>query len=359
MALPPPVIIDDIVHTPSSSKTGMKRYILGRLVVVPFLLIGIVTVAFCVSRLIPADPLASLVGERQMNNEEVVNAAKVRWGLDESIPKQYVLYVGNLVQGDLGTSFRTKQSVVSDLAERIPATLELAVAAMLIGGLGGVALGALSASKKNKPADHVARVFALIGSSLPVFWTGLALLFLFYARLGWLPGPGRLPSRTAAPDHVTGLYTIDALLDGNWSLFLQVLYRLLLPSFVLGWAVMGSVSRLVRASMLDELHSDYVRTARAKGLRNAAVMRVHVLRNAMLPVLTILGFAFATLLTGAVLTETIFEWNGVGSYAVAATRTLDYPAINGVCLFGGVVFLIANLLTDVLYAFADPKIRLS
>lgn len=337
----------------------MKRYILGRLAVVPFLLIGIVTVAFCISRLIPADPLTSIVSERQMGNEEVVKAAEARWGLDKSLPQQYVLYVKNLFKGDLGTSFRTKQSVTSDLGERIPATLELAIAAMIFGGAGGVALGALAASRQNKPTDHVSRVFSLLGSSLPVFWTGLALLFVFYARLSWLPGPGRLPARTDPPEHITGLYTVDALLHGQWSLFWQALYHLILPAFVLGWAVMGTVSRLVRASMLDELHADYVRTARSKGLRRGAVMRGHVLRNAMLPVLTILGFSFATLLTGAVLTETIFEWNGIGAYAVAATRTLDYPAINGVCLFGGTVFLLANLVTDVLYAFADPKIRLS
>lgn len=337
----------------------MKRYILGRLAVVPFLLLGIVTVAFCISRLIPADPLASLVGERQMNNEEVVAAAKKRWGLDKSIPEQYVIYVGNLVTGDLGISFRTKQSVTSDLAERIPATLELALSAMVVGGLGGVALGVFSAGRKDRPADQAARVFSLVGSSLPVFWTGLALLFLLYARLGWFPGPGRLPAREAAPDHVTGIYTLDALLRGEWGLMWRALRQLLLPAFVLGWAIMGSVSRLVRASMLDEMHADYVRTARAKGLRERAVMTGHVLRNAMLPVLTILGFSFASLLTGAVLTETIFEWNGIGSYAAASTRALDYPAINGVCLFGGVVFLLANLVTDLLYAVADPKVRLS
>lgn len=337
----------------------MYRYILGRLAVVPFLLVGIVTVAFVVSRLIPSDPIASIVGERASSNPEIVAAAEARWGLDKSIPEQYAAYVKNLVRGDLGTSFRTKNSVTSDLAERIPATLELAVSAMVIGGLGGVLLGAFSAGRKDRPADHASRMFALVGSSLPVFWTGLALLFVLYARLGWFPGPGRLPPRTEPPGHVTGIYTLDAILDGNWSLFWACLRRLILPAFVLGWAVMGSVSRLVRASMLDELHADYVRTARAKGLRERVVMRTHVLRNALLPVLTILGFSFASLLTGAVLTETIFEWNGIGSYAVAATRTLDYPAINGVCLFGGVVFLLANLVTDLLYAFADPKIRLS
>lgn len=337
----------------------MRRYILGRLSIVPFLLVGIVTVAFCISRLIPADPLTSIVGERQMGNKVVVDAAKKRWGLDKSLPEQYVVYLKNLAKGDMGDSFRTKQSVRGDLWTRVPATLELAIGAMIVGGLGGVALGVVAASRRDRPADHASRLFALVGSSLPVFWTGLALLFVLYARLGWFPGPGRLPARSTPPDKITGLYTVDALLHGQWSMFGQAVYHLLLPSFVLGWAVMGSVSRLVRASMLDELHADYVRTARSKGLRERTVMRRHVLRNAMLPILTILGFSFATLLTGAVLTETIFEWNGVGSYAVASTRVLDYPAINGVCLFGGVVFLLTNLLTDVLYAVADPKIRLS
>jgi ABC-type dipeptide/oligopeptide/nickel transport system permease component len=337
----------------------VPRYLLRRLLVVPFLLLGIVTVAFIISRVIPADPLATIVGERQMNNPEVVAAAEERWGLDASIPVQYVRYIGGLLQGDLGVSFRTRNDVTTDLWNRLPATLELAVAAMIVGGGGGILLGALAASKKDTPVDHGARVFSLLGSSLPVFWTGLALLFVLYARLGWFPGPGRLPARTDPPGDVTGFYTIDALLDGNWSLFWQCLHRLVLPAFVLGWAIMGSVSRLVRASMLDELHADYVRTARAKGLRERVVLRTHVLRNALLPVLTILGFSFATLLTGAVLTETIFQWNGIGSYAVESTRSLDYPAINGVCLFGGVAFLLCNLVTDILYAYADPKVRLS
>jgi len=188
---------------------------------------------------------------------------------------------------------------------------------------------------------------------------GLVMLYIFYARLGWLPGPGRLPPRTAPPPHHTGFYTIDALWSGNWTLFRQCLARLALPCFVLGWAYMGTISRLVRAAMLDELHADYVRTARAKGLRESKVLRSHVLRNAWLPTLTILGYSFATLLTASVLTETIFQWNGIGSYAVQASNTLDYPAINGVSLFGGAAFLLANLVTDVLYAVADPKIRLA
>jgi ABC-type dipeptide/oligopeptide/nickel transport system permease component len=325
----------------------------------PLLLLGIVTVAFCISRLIPANPVASIVGERNLNNDEVVNAAKERWGLNGSLPEQYLVYVKNLVKGDLGTSFRTRQPVTQDLLDRLPATLELAIGALLIGGVGGIALGAYAASKKDKPADHASRAFSLLGSSLPVFWIGLVFLFVLYAQLGWFPGPGRLPPRTQPPDHVTGFYTIDSLLDGNFTLFRECLWRLVLPCFVLGWAYMGSLSRLVRAAMLDEINSDYVRTARAKGLPERMVMRRHVLRNAWLPTLTILGFSFAQLLTASVLTETIFQWNGIGSYAVQAANTLDFPAVNGVSLFAGLAFLLANLTTDVLYAFADPKIRLA
>jgi peptide/nickel transport system permease protein len=325
----------------------------------PLLLLGIVTIAFCISRLIPADPLASIVGERQLNNEKIVAAAKTRWGLNGSLPEQYLVYVKNLIKGDLGTSFRTRQPVTHDLMNRLPATLELAGGALMVGGVGGVALGAYAASKKDKPADHLSRLFSLLGSSLPVFWIGLVFLFVLYARLGWFPGPGRLPPRTRPPDHVTGFYTLDSLLDGNFTLFRQCLWRLVLPCFVLGWAYMGSLSRLVRAAMLDEINSDYVRTARAKGLSERLVMRRHVLRNAWLPTLTILGFSFAQLLTASVLTETIFQWNGIGSYAVQAANTLDFPAVNGVSLFAGLAFLLANLATDVLYAVADPKIRLA
>ena len=325
----------------------------------PFLLLGIVTIAFGISRLIPANPLASIVGERQLNNEAIVDAAKARWGLNGSIPEQYVKYLKNMSNGDLGTSFRTRQSVVTDLRERLPATLELGVGALLIGGVGGVALGAVAASRKDRAVDHAARLFSLLGSSLPVFWIGLVFLSILYARLGWFPGPGRLPPRTLPPPRFTGFYSVDALIDGNFSLFKECLKRLAMPCFVLGWAYMGSISRLVRAAMLDELHADYVRTARAKGLRERTVLRSHVLRNAWLPTLTILGFSFAQLLTASVLTETIFQWNGIGSYAVQAAQTLDYPAVAGVSLFGGLAFLLANLVTDLLYAVADPKIRLS
>ena len=199
----------------------------------------------------------------------------------------------------------------------------------------------------------------MAGASLPVFWTALVLLFFLYAKTGWFPGPGRLPARIDAPAHVTGMYTVDSLLAGNFTLFRQTVMRLLLPSFVLGWALMGGVARTVRATVLDELHSDYVRTARSKGISERAVFLGHVLRNAMLPILTLLGLSFAALLTGAVLVENIFSWNGLGQYTVYAAQSLDYPALYGTCMTGALIFLIANLVTDVLYGIVDPKVRLT
>ncbi|MFM2076172.1 MAG: hypothetical protein RJA49_62, partial [Actinomycetota bacterium] len=215
------------------------------------------------------------------------------------------------------------------------------------------------ARHRNKLTDHVARFFALLGSSLPAFWAGLLLLYVFYARLGWLPGPGRIDPRGTAPDKVTGFYTIDSLLQGDLALFKDSVMHLILPATVLGWGVVGIVSRLVRASLLDEFSMDYVRVGRAMGLRERTVVNTHALRNALLPTITIVAFTFAFLLTGAVLTETVFSWPGVGSYAVDASRNLDYPAIIGVTLLGGTAFLFTNLFSDIAYAFADPRIRLS
>lgn len=324
----------------------------------PFLLLGIVTIAFILSHLTQADPLASILDERQMMNEEAVAAAKARWGLDRGLPEQYLIYVGNLLTGDLGTSFRTKRTVAADLLDRLPATLELVVAAMLVGSLIGITLGVLAARNRDRAFDHAARIFALFGSSVPVFWSGLIFLFIFSVQLDWLPGPGRLDTRSAPPPHVTGFFTVDALVAGDFATFREALVHLILPALVLGWAVMGIISRLVRASMLDVLNQDYVLMARAKGASESRVLINHALRNALIPTLTIIGFSFAYLITGAVLTETIFSWPGIGSYAVDSARSLDYPAIMGVTMIGGTAFLLTNLVTDIAYALVDPKIKL-
>jgi ABC-type dipeptide/oligopeptide/nickel transport system permease component len=242
---------------------------------------------------------------------------------------------------------------------RLPATMELVLAAMVFGSVLGVSLGVLAAYFRNTAIDHVARLIALFGSSIPVFWLGLALLYVMSVKWGVLPGPGRLDARAALPPNVTGFLTIDTLLAGNFRLFLDALWHLLLPAFVLGWSVAGTISRLVRANMLEVLGREFILTARAKGAGEFRVVIRHALLNTLVPTLTVIGYSFAYLLTGAVLTETIFSWPGMGSYAVEAARGLDFPAIIGVTIVGGVIFLLTNLLTDIAYVVVNPRVRLS
>ena len=336
----------------------MLGYLLRRVMAMPLLLLGIASVVFLLSQVTKGDPLSALIPERMMSNETLVAAVKAQWGLDRSLPERYLIYMGHLVQGDLGTSFGTRRPVSTDIAERLPATIELVVAAMIFGCTSGIGLGLLAARFKNTVTDSAARIFALIGSSVPVFWSGLILLFIFSVKLGWVTGPGRLDARTDAPPGVTGFFTIDSLLAGNLPLFGEALAHLMLPAFVLGWSVTGIITRLIRSSLLEAMNMDYIRTARAKGAPENVVLMHHALRNALIPALTILGFTFAYLITGAVLTETIFSWPGIGSYAVSAARSLDYPAIIGVTLVGAMAFLVANLLTDIAYAFANPRVKL-
>lgn len=335
----------------------MLTYVLRRLIAIPFLLLGVASVAFVLSQMTKGDPLAALVPERMMGNPEVVAAVKAEWGLDEPLPVRYAIYLGKLVQGDMGVSFTTRRPVIADIVERLPATLELVVAAMIVGTLLGMAIGLVSAQFRGSALDIGGRGFALLGSSLPIFWTGLIFLYLFSVRFRVMPGTGRLSARVAPPPDVTGFYTVDALLAGNLHLFGQALTHLLLPALVLGWAVSGIIARMVRSSLLEALGQDYVRTARAKGASERRVLTNHALPNALIPVLTILGFTFAYLITGAVLTETIFAWPGIGSYAVSAARSLDYPAIGGVTIVGATAFLLANLVTDIAYAWANPRLR--
>ncbi len=336
----------------------MASYIVRRLLLVPLLLIGIATLTFIVSHTIPADPLATLVSERQLGNPEVVQAAREQWGLDKSLPEQYLVYLGNLATGDMGTSFRTRSPVADDLKQRLPATFELAMVALIIGTVSGIGLGVIAARRRNTKIDSFTRLIALIGSSVPVFWVGGILLFILWAQLGFAPGPGRLSSRAPAPTDRTGLFTIDSLLDGDLAGFWDALSHLLLPGIVLGWVLMGTITRLVRASMLEVLDQDYIRTARAAGISERLVMRRYALRNAMLPTLTIVGLAFATLIAGSVLVEVVFTWPGIGTYAYESARSLDIPGVMGVSILGGFIFLLANLTTDIMYAFVDPRIRL-
>ena len=333
----------------------MLAYIVRRLIAIPFLLLGVASVSFVLAQMTKGDPLAALVPERMMSNPEIVNAVKAEWGLDQPLPLRYVTYIGNLLQGDLGTSFTTRRPVSTDIAERLPATLELVIAAMIIGTALGLSLGLLSARFRGTATDGLSRVFALIGSSLPIFWSGLILLYIFSVRFSIVPGTGRLPPRVTPPPDVTGFYTIDALIAGDLSLFTQALAHLALPAFVLGWAVTGIITRIVRSSLIEGLSQDYARTARAKGAPERRVLIGHALPNAMIPLLTILGFTFAYLITGAVLTEAIFAWPGIGSYITVSLLANDMNAVLGGTVVIGVIFVGLNLFSDLLYRFFDPR----
>jgi peptide/nickel transport system permease protein len=239
----------------------------------------------------------------------------------------------------------------------MPATVELSLAALVVSLVLGIPLGVWAAVRHNRAPDHATRVVALVGAASPIFWTGLIALYVFYYVLEWAPGPGRIDTHLSYPPRVTGFLLVDSLLAGNREVFASALGHIVLPALVLGWFIMGIVSRTTRAAVLDVLATEYVRTARAKGLSEAVVVGSHALRNALIPIVTIVGLNFASLLSGAVLTETVFAWPGLGRYAVTASTRLDYPAILGVTMLTAVIYLAVNLIVDVVYGVLDPRIR--
>ncbi len=335
----------------------MSTHIIRRLLLVVPMLIGITLITFTVSHLVPVDPIAVIVSEKAMDNPEIVASAVRRWGLDKSLPEQYLVYVWNLTQGDMGISFKTKRPVAQDLAQYLPATVELTLCSLLFALLFGLPLGIIAAIRAGSWADHLARLISLLGASMPPFWSGLIALFLFYYVFQILPGPGRVDTRTVAPATVTGLHLVDTLLVGDWGGFIDVVRHLILPSIILGWFTLALVSRVTRSSLLDVLGMDYIRTARGKGLRERTVILAHALRNAFIPTLTVLGLAFAGLMSGAIMTETIFAWPGIGRYVVEASANLDYPAVLGTTLLIAVIYIFVNLTVDILYGVLDPRIR--
>lgn len=338
---------------------GIWAYI-GRRLVQAVLVLLIVSVAtFTLAQFVPGDPVQTLLGERAANNPEIRAAAERRYGFDQPAPIQYLTYMRNLFQGDLGDSISTRRPVMTDLQQFVPGTIELALAALLFAVALGVPLGIVAALKQNRLPDHLARLIALIGTSVPVFWLGLLLLYVFFYRLQWFPGPGRLDTGMQVPDRITGFITLDAALHGQWDVFRSSLRRLVLPSIVLGSFSLGVVTRMLRSSLVAALGDDYVRTARAKGIAERAVVVGHALRNALIPTITIAGLTFASLLAGAVLTETIFSWPGIGRYSVQAALKLDYPALLGVTLFVAAAYVVVNLVVDVAYGILDPRIRVS
>jgi peptide/nickel transport system permease protein len=335
----------------------MHALIIRRVLLMLPLMVGMTLIAFIVSHSVPADPVAAHLGQRAMEDKVIVAAFRQQWGLDKPLPEQYLTYLANLVQGNLGTSIRTHAPVGEDLARFLPASAELALAATFVGVVCGIPFGVVSAVRRNQWMDHVLRGVSLLGVSSPVFWLGLIALYIFYFRLGWLPGPGRLDVGMQEPTHVTGMYTVDSLLTANWTTLAASVKHLILPGLVLASVYLGLVTRMTRSSMLEVLSADYVRTARGKGLAQRAVIYRHALSNALIPTITVLGLAFGDILAGTVLTETIFSWPGIGRYAYQSAVTLDFPAIMGVSLLIAAIFITVNLVTDVAYLVLDPRLR--
>jgi peptide/nickel transport system permease protein len=321
------------------------------------LMVGMTLIAFIVSHTLPADPVGANLGQRSMEDPAIVAAFRAQWGLDKSLPEQYLTYLRNLLVGNLGTSIRTHMPVADDLSRYLPASAELAIIATFVGTVLGIPFGVVSAVRRNQWIDHLVRAVSLLGVSSPVFWLGLIALYIFYFRLGWLPGPGRLDVGMPEPTHITGMYTVDSLLTGNWAAFNSSVRHLILPGLVLASVYLGLVTRMTRSSMLEVLSADYVRTARGKGLRSQVVIYRHALSNALIPTVTVLGLAFGDVLAGTVLTETIFSWPGIGRYAYQSAVTLDFPAIMGVSLVIAAIFITVNLATDLTYVMLDPRLR--
>jgi peptide/nickel transport system permease protein len=332
-------------------------YILRRLILMIPLLLGITLVSFILANAVPGDPLLANLGQRAMSDPQIVAAFKAEWGLDQPATTQYFTYLRNLLTGNLGKSIRSRRPVLDDLKAYLPATIELATFATVLGVGVGLILGILSAVTRNSPLDFAARFVSLIGISAPVFWLALIALLVFYARLRWLPGPGRLDATITLPPTATGFLLIDSLLAGDWRAFGNAFSHLVLPGMVLGSYSMGLITRITRASMLETLDQDYIRTARSKGLRERAVMLRHAFANALIPIITVIGLSYGVLLSGAVLTETIFAWPGIGRYAYRAASSLDFPAIMGVSLLVAFIFTVINLIVDVLYHLVDPRLR--
>ena len=337
---------------------NLQKYIFRRVLFAIPLILGITIVSFLIANAIPADPTTTNLPQNALNDPELVAAFRERWGLDKSPIEQYFTYLGNLLRGDMGVSIKTKNPVLEDIQQFLPATMELATVSIMVGLIMGISFGVISAIWRDSFLDYLVRFFALIGVSFPVFLLALIGLTVFHAELGWTAGPGRLGFLVKDPPHLTGWFTVDSLLAGQWETFFDALSHLVLPSIVLGSYVSGIIARITRSSLLEVLGSDYIRTARAKGLRESVVILRHGLSNALIPVVTIIGLLYGSLLAGAVLTESIFAWPGLGRYAFRASTSQDFPAIMGVSMLIALIYVVVNFVVDILYYFLDPRIRI-
>ena len=318
---------------------------------------GVIVISFVLTRALPGDPAVYFAGD--MADKESIEQVRQSLGLDKSWIEQFTIYVRNLINGDWGTSLSTGRPVTEELLTRLPASLELTLIGLGLAILAAIPLGVLAATRPDSWVDHLCRVMVTAGVSLPTFFTGLFLVYIFYYLLGWSPSPlGRLSIVFLSPPHVTGFYTIDSLLAGDRETFVASIAQLILPAATLGLFALAPIARMTRAAMLGALASDFIRTARANGLSNRVVLVTYAFRNAALPVLTTLGMVFSFLLGANVLVEKVFSWPGIGSFAIQALVASDYAAVQGFVLAMALLFVCVNLFIDVLLTMVDPRVGL-
>lgn len=334
---------------------NLFAFTLRRLLLLIPTLVGVSLLTFALSRIVPGDPARLAAGAQA--TPEMYQQIREEFGLDKPLPTQYLDYVRGIVTGDWGKSILSRRPVLEDLQTYWPATLELVLVAMVIATAVGVPLGVLSAVRADRPSDQVARIVSLLGVSVPAFWLAVLLQLFFALRLGWLPASGRLPPGVVPPPSVTGLYLVDSALAGQWDTFGQALRQIILPALTLSFPTLATVSRFTRSSLLEVLGQDYVRTARAKGVAERSVVLGHAMRNALIPLVTMVGLSIGWSMGGSVLVETVFDWPGVGLYATKSALTLDFQPIMGIALLYGIVFSLINIAVDVTYGLLDPRIR--
>jgi len=334
----------------------MTKYIIRRILLLIPVLLGVSIIIFSIMRVFSPDP-ASIVLGQHATAEKMVEWRDAN-GLNDSVPVQYIEYMKGIFKGDFGASYYSKTSVAKEVFSRFPATIELAMCAIIVASIVGIFLGVISAVKKNSIIDNMSMITALIGVSMPIFWLGILLIILFSGILGWVPAQGRIET-LLRPSGVTGFYLVDSLLEGDLESFGSALKHLVLPTVTLAMYSMAIIARMTRSTMLETLSKDYIRTARAKGISESRVIKKHALSNALIPIVTVIGIQLGYLLGGAVLTETVFAWPGIGKFTVEAIMKSDFPIVQGVVLLVAVIFVVMNLVVDIIYAFLDPRIKYS
>ncbi len=338
-----------------SRASSLRYYILARLLLAPLMLWLITTLVFLLLRATPGDTVDALLGPRasQTAKEEL----REQLGLGQPIWMQYLTYTGNLLRLKLGESLTTGEDVRIIIQRFFPATVELAIASLIVALVVGISVGVISASRPNTAVDAAGRLFGIFTYSIPLFWLGMILQLIFAVQLGWFPLGTRFPVTMAAPQGPTGLYLVDSLLSGNWPQFLTTLYYLVLPSFTLGILISGIFERIVRVNLKQALQADYVEAARARGIAESRILMSHAFKNALIPVITILGLTFAALLGGAILTEVTFSWPGLANRLYRAIAQRDYPTVQGIVVFFAAIVAIVSIAIDILNAYIDPRIR--